>query len=111
MLMKTESKPDTKPLASTFTDRGWNHTQLKRTGEWAIYERSKPEGLPPHHEVVRIRWKEARMVGGREIPEGEHYPSSSRWGVDGFTLRDLEDAERCFAEKLQPPPGVAEKRG
>ncbi len=84
-----------------FTRNGFTHRQLKRSGQIALIERfkgtiAKPEQL--HFEVVRIRAHDGYIIGGREIPPGESYPSSEAWGIHGFTYRDRDEAEAKFAE-------------
>lgn len=57
-----------KTLPQTFTKKGWEHSQVTRSGNLAIYSRSKPDGLPAHFELVRIRQAQVAIIHGREIP-------------------------------------------
>jgi len=79
----------------TFTKNGFKHEQVCRSGEWAVFKRWKTS---PHFEVVRIRAHGEYVMAGVTIPAGESYPSSEKWGVDGFTFTNLEKALRKFAE-------------
>jgi hypothetical protein len=78
-------------MKTEFTKDGFRHEQLMRSGQIALFERWKPD-QPVHYEVVRIREHKAYKLGTAEIPAGEHYPSTSSWGTDGFTYRDEADA-------------------
>lgn len=80
-----------------FTAKGFNHIQIKREGAIALIKRWKGE-IPPHFEVVR--WKlfpQSTMPNGDIVPEGERYPSSHRWGMDGFTYIHEVDAQAKYA--------------
>lgn len=89
-----------KHIPDTFTQHGWNLELVERQGDMAIYQRSKPGGLPPHYEVVRLRQRDAYQLGGRDIPAGETYPSSRVWGKDGFTCPTLAKAREKFLTML-----------
>jgi hypothetical protein len=80
-----------------FRYSGFTLTQLKRFGDVAFYRQSK-SGLPDAYEVVLIQKHEAYSAFGKDIPAGEHYPSSAQWGICGFTFRTFERAERKFRE-------------
>jgi hypothetical protein len=80
-----------------FRHSGFEHTQLKRIGDVAIYRQSK-SGLPDAYEVVLIEKHEGYIAFGKDIPASEYYPSSAKWGACGFTFRSREDAERKFKE-------------
>jgi hypothetical protein len=79
-----------------FRHSGFEHTQLKRVGDVAVYRQSKA-GLPAY-EVVLIQTHEAYTAFGKDIPAGEFYPSSRQWGTCGFTFSTIEGAERKFRE-------------
>ena len=86
-----------KTIPETFPKLGWNFRQIKRKGDLAIFERSKPETLP-HYEVVRIRQHQGFQIPGTdEVAEpAELYPGNTAWGRDGFTLNTIEEAEAKF---------------
>jgi hypothetical protein len=78
-----------------FRHSGFEHTQLKRIGDVAIYRQSK-SGLPDAYEVVLIEKHEGYTAFGKDIPAGEYYPSSTQWGLCGFTFCTLQEAVRKF---------------
>ena len=82
-----------KPIETQFTQKGWQLQQLSRTGNIAIYERSK-EGALPHYEVVRIKSHNGFQIPGTDerSEPAEYYPSDNAWGVHGFTFNSIEDA-------------------
>lgn len=90
-------------MKTEFTKGGFHHRQLKRIGEWALFERFK-NATSPHYEVVRIRPYAAYELAGEKFPAGERYPSSESWGRDGFTYQDRDAAEARFAEKALSRP-------
>jgi len=91
------------PVETTFTDRSYRYTQLKRQGDIAIYQQQhKAHAAVIRYEVVRIRPRPATTLpSGVLLPEREAYPSSSAWGTDGWTFYKLADAE-AFAATLRP---------
>jgi hypothetical protein len=82
-----------KTLETTFKQKGWTHTQVQRQGNIAIFERQK-EGVKPHYEVVRIKSHNGFQIPGTDqrSEPAEYYPSENAWGVDGFTIHDLDEA-------------------
>ena len=92
-----------KLLAEQFTKKKWDHTQISREGDIAIYERRKFDVPEPHWEVIKIchhngfKLKDAE---GKEvfIPPAETYPSSEQWGAKGFTYNDKDKAFEKFRE-------------
>lgn len=83
-------------MKTEFTKGGFTHRQIKREGNIAIFERFKGDRRQLHWEVVRIRYCKAYTIAGVDFPAGEHYPSSEKWGADGWTFNDLGAAERKF---------------
>ncbi len=82
-------------IPSAFTKRGFSHREIERNGAWRIYER-QGEGKP-HWEVVKITSHNGYTLAGVHIPASEVYPSSSTWGIYGFTLPTLEKARQKLA--------------
>lgn len=82
-------------LPISFKHDGFHFQQLWRDEKHAIYQ----QGLTnPAFEAIAIRWrKETTMPNGAILPEGEVYPSPSKWGEYGFTLPTFEKA----MEKVQ----------
>ncbi len=85
-----------KTQAEQFNRDGFVHRQIKREGMIALFERFKPGPTQHHFEVVRLRVRRERQIGGSTVPGGECYPSSSQWGNDGFTYNDRAGAEDRF---------------
>lgn len=70
-------------------------SQIKRTGDAAIYKVDDT-----NYEVIKIRVLKRSHFNGTYFPEREVYPSSSDWGVYGFTFIQLSDAESKFNELI-----------
>lgn len=85
-------------IQPSFIKRGFHHQQIERRGEWAVFRRWKNANPPCHYEVVRIREHGEYQMAGVTIPAGESYPSSEKWGADGFTFTTLEKAMAKFEE-------------
>lgn len=87
-----------KPLDPAFTKSGWQFQQLRREGNTALFQRWKPEGLPPHYEVVRIRSHNGFKIPGTDkiSDPAEYYPGDTAWGRDGFTFVSMETAITKF---------------
>lgn len=88
-------------IQSVFTERGFDHLEIERKGEWRLFERSKNGRV--HWEVVRIKVKPALELFGKLVEEREVYPPSESWGIDGFTLNSLDSARRKLSEVGNPP--------
>jgi hypothetical protein len=82
-----------KTLATEFTRLGFTHKLIERTGEIAIYERTKPHYQRSHYEVIIIRTAEPSTRFGKEFPATELYPSAQQWGRLGYTYPDLASAK------------------
>lgn len=98
-----------KLLETEFTEKGFAFSQVVRRGNLAVYRRAK--GNSEHFEVVRIRSSKGHAgytvkdKDGKETiiqPQGPHelYPSSEKWGTDGFTHND-EDSARAKMGELE----------
>lgn len=98
-------KPAYIPLKTSFRSKGFDYWQLKRTGDVALYEQSKPELSEPRYEVVIVQRHETYVLGGREIPAAETMPSASAWGRFGWTYRNRDDAQKRF-DKLTKKAGI-----
>lgn len=85
-----------KILPKKFSKKGFDYKQIKRDGMKAIYEQSKPDHESVSYEVIRIGQHDGYDLGGSHIDPAETYPGSSQWGVNGWTYRDLESAERKY---------------
>lgn len=90
-------------LKTNFSKNSFDHKQIKRIGNIALYERQKTGTRKPHYEVIRIRNHNGFVIPGtnEKAPPAEYYPSAEKWGVDGFTHNDLNSAEIKFAEWIK----------
>ena len=81
-----------KILEKQFTYKGFNFNQLYRDGKFAIYEQTKKNFKLKKYEAVVIESHNGYDLAGQHFPPSEMYPSSSQWGVKGFTIDLYEDA-------------------
>lgn len=86
-----------KTLEKTFKSKQFNHNQLKRVGNFAIYERWKDD-TKKHYEVVKIGRHNGYTIAGQYVAPAETYPSSSSWGMNGWTCITIEQAEEKFKQ-------------
>ena len=86
-----------KTLPLIFTRKGWQHRQLARHGNVAIYERSRPLRTP-HFELVRVGSHKGYDVAGKHIDAAETYPSSEQLGSRAWTFNDRAVAEERFRQ-------------
>jgi hypothetical protein len=86
-----------KPIAKRFCHDHFTFRQIAREGDLAIYEQTWNgcENPSVAYEVVRIRRQEGKWIKDKFLPAREIYPTSRKWGLDGFTLTDKE---RAFAK-------------
>jgi hypothetical protein len=91
-----------KKLPLKITKKGFVYTQLKREKDVAIYkQKSLDEQVSQSwYEVIKIKSHNGITLGGNYIPPSEVYPSSTQWGVLGFTFNELKDAETKFKKIL-----------
>jgi hypothetical protein len=90
-----------KKLETEFTYKGWNHLQVFREDNIAIYQRQKEGVRSPHYEVVRVKSHNGFQIPGCERSEpAEYYPPDRLWGIDGFTFPELSDATAKAKELL-----------
>ena len=89
-----------RPLDTSFTDRSYTYTQVEREGDLAIFQQQHKENPQViRYEVVRIRRRAAQtLLDGTTVPDREAYPSSSSWGIYGWTCRSLEDARQMMRQ-------------
>jgi hypothetical protein len=86
------------PVRTEFRKGGFNYRQIAREGDWAIYEQKWRTSDNAAYEVVRIR-PGSGLLAGREL-----YPSSERWGTDGFTLTDKDTAFKKLRQMSPAEP-------
>jgi hypothetical protein len=95
-----------RPLPPRFRHNGFDHAQIAREGNAAIYEQRWTGCAKPSvcYEVVRIRRRDGFQIGEKFIGPYEVYPDSNAWGVDGFTFSDSNKARDKFFEiSLEEP--------
>lgn len=87
-----------KKLEKVFTSKGYTYTEIIRKGKKAIYRQDK-DNQAPSYEVVKIGSHNGYELNGVKIVPAETYPSTSLWGVQGWTYKDLDLAKQKF-EKI-----------
>ncbi len=88
-------------ILTNFTKNGCLFTQLKRTGNVALWLRQTPHG--PSYEVIiiRITKKDFVIKGVVVTPAGtELYPSNEQFGSLGWYYPSLDKAEKKYKELL-----------
>lgn len=90
-----------KTLPNSWFRSGFEHKVIAREGMVALVERKHRDVSLPYWEVVKIRVSPEKRVGERAYTESEVYPSSERWGTDGWTYTTLEAVQAKFAELTQ----------
>lgn len=83
-------------LVKSFKQKGFNFTQIKRDGDFAIFKKIPVNGTHVSYEVVIVSRHNGYELGGQYIEPAETYPSSSQWGVKGWTCTSLKEAETKF---------------
>jgi len=84
-----------KKLAKKFTSKGFTYTEITRNGDKAIYRQEKDD-MQPSYEVVVIGKHTGYELNGVKILPAETYPSSTTWGIRGWTFTDLDLAKKKF---------------
>lgn len=94
-----------KILEKEFRANKFNFRQVERVGDAAIYEKVAVGGKAVSIEVIRIKSHNGYELAGNYIAPAEVYPSSSQWGIYGWTFTNMEDAMKKF-NSLKPVPAV-----
>ena len=92
----TEQTITHKPIPTVFNKKGFTYTLLKREGNRAIYQQTRPGTSINNYEVVKIGKHNGYTMGGVYIEPSETYPGSSLWGILGWTCTSLEDAQKRY---------------
>ena len=87
-----------KKIEKNFKKYGFDFKQIKRVGDVAIFQQSKPTWPDVRYEVVKIGKHSGYYLGGSKLESAETYPGASLWGIQGWTYIDLEEAEKRFAK-------------
>lgn len=86
-----------KQLPIEYKKYGYIFKQVKREGMAAIYEQINPDdGKTVGFEVFEVIEQRAFEKNGKSYPPAEQPPSSSQWGVYGWTSANLEAANVHF---------------
>lgn len=86
------------PIPLSFTGDGFQFSQLTRSGNLAIYRKTKVATGWVGFEVVRIKPRRGFTVKGEYYPPAEAYPGSEKWGIDGFSCHSYPRAQVKLAE-------------
>jgi hypothetical protein len=103
---RTKERHSYKPLRKEFRRHGFNYRQIARENGVALYEQRWADcpDSPVCFEVILVRQREGFQIAGRFIEPAEVYPPSERWGIDGFTFTDRNEAwEKIFGISLEEP--------
>ena len=87
-----------KTLDTQFKNDGFNFTQIDRTGNVALFSKSKPPVNGKSYEVVLVQKHKAFKIRGLDNAAREAMPGSEQWGEFGWTFLDLTAAKRKFNE-------------
>jgi hypothetical protein len=91
-----------KPLPTSHTKLGFEHTQLFREGDIAIFHKVH---LDPHYdagfETVVISRHNGYEIAGNVVEPAECYPSPEMWGTRGWTFTNLLAARTKFAKLVK----------
>ena len=93
-----------KPLGVEYKKNGFNHTQLFREGDVAIFHKVHIDPIyDAGFEVVVISRHEEYEMGGNKIEAAEAYPSPEMWGTRGwtFTASELLKARNKYEKILK----------
>lgn len=94
------------PLAFPVVRDGFDHRLLQREGPVCLVARVNRATGSTHFEVVRLRRTPAWTTpDGRVVPAAEVYPSTARWGIDGWTYTTGPEAEARFAAVVRDETG------
>lgn len=90
------------PIPLTFTESNWNHEQVCRTENYAIYKRWKDSSPQPHYETIEIGKSPDKIMFGKTVPAHEYYPGAPQFGDMGWTFPTLEKAQARYDELTKP---------
>ena len=92
-------------LPKEFRHNGFEHRQIYREGDFAIYQQTwKGNDDSAAFEVIRVRRRDGFVIGSRFVEPAAVYPNSEAWGVDGFTVTDRNKAwDKFFEISLEEP--------
>jgi hypothetical protein len=85
-----------KKLDKKFNKKGFTYTEIVREKNKAIYKQSKAGQSNISYEVVKIGSHNGYELNGSKIAAAETYPSTSLWGVQGWTFQNIDEAKKKF---------------
>jgi hypothetical protein len=85
-----------KPLPTAFKAKGFDYEQVRREGDIAMFEQTKPGLRGTWFEVVVVQRHDGYTIAGRYVAPAESMPSTSTWGRLGWTCSDRATAEKRF---------------
>jgi len=97
----TKSTSNYNELPIRFTYNGFNFKQIDRIDNIAIYEQSKPAIDAPIYEVVKIKKKTYGKLSPLAGQQYSAYPTSSEWGLYGWSYINLAKAQEKFSELVE----------
>lgn len=81
-----------KCLPKEFSEKGWEHRQIFREGNVAVFERWKASSASRHYETIAVQQNDAREIWGKRHDASESYPTDRMFGADGWSFQDKETA-------------------
>jgi hypothetical protein len=97
------------PLADKFRLGGFDYRLVRRIGDVALFEKSKPHHSRPCYDLVIVQRRKAHTwPNGKTTPAREAMPRWEQWGDAGWSYSDLARAEERFnalvaSHKDSPP--------
>jgi len=79
-----------KTLETEFSFKGFNYRQISRDGDVAVYEQRWGRNGSVAYETIIVQSHNGREIAGKQIPPSEFFPSTSSWGVKGWSFTDRE---------------------
>ena len=91
-------------IPSIFHRHGYTHRMIKREANIALYSLTKFGRMT--YEVCKVRTAASdNALTGRKAGE-EYLPSTSEWGIYGWTFQTLPAAERQFKALVYLTPTI-----
>lgn len=87
-------------LKTEFISKGFKFKQLKRVGDVAIFRRFKSK-KNSSFELIIIKRHDGYTLDNAYIEPAETYPTTSQWGLYGWTFTDLDKCEDRFQKLLK----------
>lgn len=85
-----------KTLPETFRSDHYDFTLLQRTGDIAMFTKTKENLDRNLYEVVRVQKRKEVTMFGNVVEAHEAMPSPEQWGAYGWSYSNPEDARAKF---------------